>query len=82
MKLGAESETEGVETLLVDSSALGKILGIGRSTVFKLSSAGRLPRPLRIGRATRWSVADVRLWIAFGCPSREQFELLQDEMKS
>ena len=37
-------------------------------------AAGRLPRPLRIGKSLRWLKTDVEEWLSLGCPSREEFE--------
>ncbi len=35
--------------------------------IFKLASAGRLPRPLKVGRSTRWRESDIAAWIERGC---------------
>src|SRR5690606_41950218 len=35
--------------------------------IYRLADAGRMPRPLKIGRANRWSRAALDDWIAGGC---------------
>lgn len=34
-------------------------LGIGVSTIWRLSKNGDLPKPVRIGGATRWRLSDI-----------------------
>ena len=39
--------------------------GLGRSTLYRLMTEGKFPRPLRVGRrAVRWSEREVEAWIA------------------
>jgi predicted DNA-binding transcriptional regulator AlpA len=38
-------------------------------------AAGRIPRPVRIGRSTLWGLEELREWIAVGCPPRDQWEV-------
>ena len=33
-------------------------------------SAGKVPKPVRIGRAKLWRASELREWIAAGCPER------------
>ena len=68
-----------VEPMLIDAVGLASILNIGRSSVFKLNAAGRIPSPLKVGRATRWSVEDIRKWVELGCPRREVFDTMRIE---
>lgn len=49
---------------------LGTLLGISRSMVHKLNSAGKLPAPVRLGRCLRWRADEIAAWVAAGCPSR------------
>lgn len=39
-------------------------VGISRTTAYELISAGAFPAPVKIGRASRWVVAEVNAWIA------------------
>ena len=41
-----------------------KILGISRSSIYRLMQEGRFPRPVRIGpAAVRWRASDITAWL-------------------
>ena len=41
-----------------------KILGISRSSIYRLMQEGRFPRPIRIGTAAvRWRASDITAWL-------------------
>ena len=42
-------------------------LNLSRRSVYRLKDAGRMPQPLRLGRALRWRAADLEEWILGGC---------------
>lgn len=56
--------------LVIESDELAALLGVARSTLFRLKGEGRLPPPLDLGdtRALRWSRRQVENWVACGCP--------------
>lgn len=61
--------------LLLSPADLARELGLSTRTVRRLDLEGRLPAPVRIGRAVRWSRDSVILpWIAAGCPTRDEWE--------
>ena len=41
---------------------LAERYGITRQTVRKLTNAGRLPAPLKVGHSARWRVSDIQTW--------------------
>ena len=47
---------------------------LSQRTIFRLTAAGKLPRPVRIGGAVRWRLADIELWEKLNCPDRREFE--------
>ena len=49
--------------LLVSDQGVANLLAISRRTVWKLSAVGTLPRPLRIGRASRWRFVDIAAYV-------------------
>lgn len=61
----------------IDAKQLAEVLGLSVRTVRRLDSSGKLPRPLRIGGAVRWSLEDISAWIAAGCPDRQKWESLR-----
>ena len=62
-----------VEALTVDCVEGAALLGIGRTTFYKLHLSGRLPLPIRFGRSVRWRRAELSDWLAAGCPPREKW---------
>ncbi len=52
------------------AAACGRSLRCWRSW----DSAGRIPRPVRIGRSTMWRAAELAEWTAAGCPERLEWE--------
>lgn len=59
---------------LISDNGLATALGISRSMVHKLRSAGQLPAPIRLGRCLRWDSSLIEDWIADGCPNPERWE--------
>lgn len=58
----------------LSADEVAEALGISRAHVWKLASTGRLPRPVRLGRAVRWPRKDLEQWLAAGAPSRDRWE--------
>ena len=54
--------------LLVDATVVAELLGISPRTVWRLLSAGKLPKPVRLGRSVRWRKRLVEDWVSQGCP--------------
>ena len=56
------------EVLLIDAAEVSRMLAISTRTIWRLLSAGRFPKPIRIGRSVRWKRDTLVDWIAEGCP--------------
>jgi excisionase family DNA binding protein len=54
--------------VLINAEELARIMDVSERTLWRLLSGGKLPRPVRIGRNTRWRLAEVMEWIERGCP--------------
>ena len=65
--MSTECSTD-VSTLL-DVRAVAGLLGCSTRTVYRLSDAGRMPAPIRLGSLIRWSRKTIEDWIQAGCPS-------------
>ena len=50
------------------------LLGVSERTWERLSSQGKTPLPVRLGRSVRWRRQDVMAWLTAGCPSRDIWE--------
>lgn len=60
---------------LINAHDLAKMLSIGERTIWRLLSAGKLPRPVNLGRKLkRWDIDEIRCWIAADCPSESEWE--------
>ncbi len=57
------------EPLLVDAKDVARMLGVSTRTLWRHVSSGQMPQPVRFGKSTRWRLAEVKAWIASGCPS-------------
>lgn len=65
----------GVETncLMVAACVAAELIGISRTTFWRLHSEGKVPSPIRFGRATRWRRAELVAWVRAGCPPRDKW---------
>jgi excisionase family DNA binding protein len=52
---------------LLDARALAKLLGCSPRHVCRLSDAGRMPSPVKLGALVRWSRQAIEDWISDGC---------------
>ena len=57
---------------LLDVQAVGELLDCSTRHVYRLSDAGRMPAPVKLGTLVRWPRAAIEDWIAAGCPSCRQ----------
>jgi len=54
---------------LLDVRQVSLLLKCSTRHVYRLSDAGRMPAPVRLGALVRWSKAAIESWITDGCPS-------------
>ncbi len=54
---------------LLDVQAVAAMLGCSARHVYRLSDAGKMPAPVKLGALVRWSASSIREWIDQGCPS-------------
>lgn len=59
---------------LLTAKTLGQMLSLSKRQIFRLNSCGKIPAPLRIGGAVRWSAAEVSDWLAAGAPDRKTWQ--------
>ena len=55
---------------LINAKEFAKILSVSERTLYRLKSTGELPEAIVLGGNVRWRLAEVREWIARGCPSQ------------
>ena len=77
MRTDTATQTGAVgQAIAIDAKRLGELLGLSVRTIRRLDCSGKLPRPVRIGGAVRWLVADIEAWVEAGCPDRERWEAM------
>ena len=75
------NQPENSDHLAVDAKRLGDMLGISERSVRRLDSAGKLPRPVKIGGSVRWRLGEVEAWLDAGCPPRSKWAFGQKSME-
>ncbi len=52
------------QVLVVRMSRLVEMIGLSRSTIWKLLSEGKFPNPIRLGsRSIAWRINDIEEWL-------------------
>ena len=62
------SPTESPAKML-DVRRVAALLDCSTRHVYRLSDAGKMPRPLHLGGLVRWRTAEIESWVAAGCPA-------------
>jgi predicted DNA-binding transcriptional regulator AlpA len=70
----SSSTSDITPALLVTAKVAAEMCGKSLRTWRAWDAAGRIPRPVRIGRSTLWRVDELRAWVAAACPRREVWE--------
>jgi predicted DNA-binding transcriptional regulator AlpA len=52
---------------LLSAKVLAKMLSISARTVWRLRSAGKLPKPVCVGASIRWKLSDIILFLECDC---------------
>ncbi len=60
--------------LLVDNKQAAKLLKISERTLWELAHNDKIPPPIRIGAAVRWSLDVLKKWVEAGCPANTDFK--------
>lgn len=71
---------EAIETRgkLLSAEEVGKMLSLSHRQIFRLNSSGKIPAPIRIGGAVRWSAEVISAWLAAGAPDRRTWEAMKN----
>jgi len=67
----------GLTPFLLRADQAAALCGTSTRTWRGWDAAGKIPRPVRIGRKTFWRPKELRAWVDAGCPDREIWESLQ-----
>lgn len=62
---------------MLDVAAVAAMLGLSIRTVYRLTDAGEMPNPIKLGGSNRWDRLTVEKWIDAGCPPVTSLEVPQ-----
>lgn len=62
----SQPESNPTPSLTLNTEAVAQLLGVSKRTVYRLLDAGQIPRPIKLGNATRWRRSDVELFVKAG----------------
>ena len=63
---------------LLNAKTLGNMLSLSKRQIFRLNSCGKIPAPIRIGGAVRWSADEISAWLAASAPDRRSWEAMKN----
>lgn len=69
--------TEERNCQLWDAKTFGQRLSLSKRQIFRLNSCGKIPAPIRIGGAVRWSAEEISDWLAASAPDRRTWEAMR-----
>jgi predicted DNA-binding transcriptional regulator AlpA len=76
LRIADGTDGSGQDVLLTDIKGLERMLGRDERSLWRDLSAGKLPAPIKLGKLTKWRVAEIRDWVAAGCPDRVTWKAL------
>jgi len=62
------------EPRLLNVRDVARCLRMSVRATWRANAAGFLPRPLKIGKATRWRESEISQWMQCGAPPRDVWE--------
>ena len=65
--VGQKTLTSDNASALIDVTAVSETLDCSTRHVYRLSDAGKMPRPMKLGSLVRWRRSEIDAWIAGGC---------------
>ena len=74
-----DSHSKVIQALAVSARELAGLLGISLRQAWRLNSAGKLPKPIRLGGSVRWNRQEVTDWFEAGCPDRKVWDARKAE---
>ena len=69
--VGPEPRPNVVAELLDIKSVALLLGGCSKRHIYRLTDAGRMPRPIKLGSLVRWRRAELEAWINAGCPTQQ-----------
>ena len=70
-----QSTTTPTSAKLIDVQAVAGLLDCSPRHIYRLTYAGRMPAPVKLGTLARWPQRAIEEWIGNGCPSCDKGSL-------
>lgn len=70
---------DAVSPLMVTAQMAARMFSVSLRTWRMLDSAGKIPKPTRLGGRVLWRLAELRRWGAAGCPDRVTWQQRLDQ---
>lgn len=76
-----QTNGKGDAVLALSASDLADQLGVSLRHIRRMDSAGKLPKPIKLGASVRWPVAEIKQWLAAGAPDRRTWQTMKQEQR-
>ena len=73
VKSGSRDSTDR-NVQLITAKRLAAMLSVSVRSIWRLKSAGKLPKALSVGGCVRWRRSDIELWLRMNCPDQKTFD--------
>lgn len=68
------------QPMVLSAMRLSQRLGVSLRHIRRMDSAGKLPRPVRLGKVVLWKVDEINAWLNAGAPDRKTWEQMKKEV--
>jgi predicted DNA-binding transcriptional regulator AlpA len=65
------------QPMVLSAMRLSQRLGVSLRHIRRMDSAGKLPRPIRLGKVVLWKVDEINAWLNAGAPDRKTWEQMK-----
>jgi predicted DNA-binding transcriptional regulator AlpA len=72
---------ENPEKLLLSAVEVAGLLGIGKTSIYALLSAGKIPRPIKLNSRSLWKKNEIESWVACSCPPLDSWLIMKEGAK-
>jgi excisionase family DNA binding protein len=66
----------GAQPALLTVHDVARRLNCSARTIYRLTDAGKMPRPVKLNALVRWRRETIENWINQGCPRAKEMEVL------
>ena len=69
------------DVVAISARQLAEMLSVSLRQIWRLNSAGKVPKPIRLGGSVRWDRDEILRWFKDGCPDRGTWEARNEVAK-